>query len=414
MESITPVTSTITDARSRPRHYLLILAALMLFAVAAAYQFVGFRSLLFGVGSSVPVDIRLRWIESRLLVEGKDSHSWGHPDPELPPALRWQRTLGGGYPPWATAIGLVAAPPVSWSLARTWFAILNIGALAVICAWGYSIGIKYSRPFGLFLVAASLACAPVAICVSYGQYPLLIAAGLVIAGEALERNRKLAGGLALGFALVKPQLAAMAVMAALIRRQYAAFAIACGVVLTGCGVMWALTGIDPITALQDSQKDAKIFSFLSVNPLTAWLLPMLGFERTTALLGLSFLAVGCVAAWSAPRNVRMTRLFGIAVIISMFWSYRRGYDCALLVIPMVLMFDAAARQGNAAIWIMAFAFGISLWVPVRNEQWTWTSVQVAHLAVWLPAAITLYLSQSREESYSTDYSAERMRMEALA
>jgi hypothetical protein len=402
------------ERRPRLHDRLLLVAAILLIAVAAVYQYVGFRSLLFGAGPSVPVDIRLRWIESQLLIEGKDSHTWGHPDPELPPALRWQRTLGGGYPPWATAIGLVVAPPLPWSVARTWFAILNVGALAVICAWGYSIGARYSRPFGLFLVAALLACAPVAICVSYGQYPLLIAAALVVAAEALERNRKLAGGLALGFALVKPQLAAMAVVATLIRRQYAAFAIACVVVLIGCGVMWAFTGIDPISALRDSQKDAKIFSFLSVNPLTAWLLPVLGFELTTLLLGLSFLAAGSVAAWSAPRNSRLTTLFAIAVIISMFWSYRRGYDCALLVIPMVLMFEVAARHGSAAGWILAFAFGVSLWLPVRNEQWSWTGVQIAHLAVWVTAAVSLYLSDSPEESCSSDYSAERMRMEALA
>jgi glucose-6-phosphate-specific signal transduction histidine kinase len=148
--------------------------------------------------------------------------------------------------------------------------------------------------------------------------------------------------------------------------------------------------------------------------LTAWLLPVLGFELTTLLLGLSFLAAGSVAAWSAPRNSRLTTLFAIAVIISMFWSYRRGYDCALLVIPMVLLFEVAARQGSAASWILAFAFGVSLWLPVRNEQWSWTSVQIAHLAVWVTAAVTLYVSHSPEEFCTSEYSAERMRMEALA
>ena len=391
-----------------------MLAALLLFAVAAAYQFVGFRSLLFGAGPSVPVDIRLRWIESRLLMEGKDSHTWGHPDPELPPALRWQRTLGGGYPPWATAMGLLIAPPVPWPLARTWFAILNVASLVVIGSWAYSIGVKYSRPFGVFLVAASLASAPTAICVSYGQYAVLITAAFVIAAAALQQDRKFIGGLALGFTLVKPQLAAMAAVIALIRRQYLTFAIASGVVLAGCGTMWALTGIDPVTAFRDSQQDAKTFSFLSVNPLTEWLLPVLGFELTTSVLGLSFLAIGSIAAWAAPREVRWSVLFAIAVIISMFWSYRRGYDCALLVIPMVLLLEAAARRGGTAYWTAALAFGISLWLPVRNEQWKWDVVQMLHAAVWGMGGVALIASELAGRPREVSQGVEKARIEALA
>jgi hypothetical protein len=284
--------------------------------------------------------------------------------------------------------------------------------LAVICSWAYSIGVKYSRPFGVFLVAASLASAPAAICVSYGQYALLITAALVIAAAALQRNFKLAGGLALGFCLVKPQLAALAVVLALIRRQFLTFAIACGVVLAGCGTMWALTGIDPVTAFRDSQQDAKTFSFLSVNPLTE------GSCRTR--LRADDLPAGAVFPGRREhrrlgcRGGSLSVLFAIAVIISMFWSYRRGYDCALLVIPMVLLFEAAARRGGTAFWAAALAFGISLWVPVRNEQWNWNLVQMLHAAAWGIGGVALMAGQLPGKPRKVLPGVEEARIQALA
>src|SRR5262245_15536960 len=128
---------SVNNRWTRLQRTLLTAVTCVLFLVAAGYYYIGFKSLLTGAGETVPVDFRLRWIESRLLLEGKDSHTWGHPDPELPPRLRWQRDLGGGYPPWATGLGLVLAPPVSWTAARVWFAGLNLVSLAIVCRWAY-------------------------------------------------------------------------------------------------------------------------------------------------------------------------------------------------------------------------------------------------------------------------------------
>jgi hypothetical protein len=143
-----------------------------------------------------------------------------------------------------------------------------------------------------------------------------------------------------------------------------------------------MTGIDPVTALRDSQLDAKKFSAISVNPLTEWLLPLLGFEKTTLILGFSFLTIGAAVAWFAPKSVSTSALIAMALVISMFWSYRRGYDCPLMIMPMVLLFEAAARRQSAVYWSIAFAFGVSLWLPIRNEQWFWQIVQIGHLAIW--------------------------------
>jgi hypothetical protein len=361
-------------------------AALVVLAIA--YQWIAFTSLLFGHGETVPVDFRLRWVESCLFIEGKDCHTYGHPDPELPPRLHWQRTMGG-YLPFSTVIGLLLAPPVSWTIARTYFACLNVVSLVVIASWAFRRGAAQGKAHGIFMVAAVVACAPVAICISYGQYGVLITAFLLLALYSLVQNKQLAAGCWLGLSLVKPQLVGVALLVVLFRRYFVAAAVAGAFIVAGCLVNWAATGIEPLTSLKHSQEDARSFAFMSVNPLTEYLLPKFGFETTTRMLAGLFGVAAIGLALVKPRRIRLETLFAVSTILCMFWSYRRPYDCPLLIIPMVLLFEVAMRRGHWLHWTLAMAFGISLWLPIRNDQWLWSVVQMGHLAVWSAGAVLL-------------------------
>lgn len=373
---------------SRQDQWLLI-GSILLFTLGTAYHYVGFRSLLFGQGETIPIDFRLRWVESHLLIQGKDSHTWGHPDPELPARLRWQRGLGGGYPPWATAMGLIFAPPVSWPVARWWFAIINLLAIAFAVGWAFHRGRAHSRHTGLFFAASTLASAPAALCVSYGQYALVVLAGTILTFEYLDRDKQAAAGICLGMTLIKPQLGGLLAVVALLRHRHKTVASAALLLLLGSAVAWAMTGIDPYTMLRDSQADAKKFAGISVNPLTQWLFPICDFETTTLLLGLSFTALISLITAAAPQKVSFATLVAVAIVASMFWSYRRGYDCAVMILPMVLLFDWAAKRQTYLGWLAALAFGLSLWLPIRNEQWSWMVVQIGHLLVWTGGTILL-------------------------
>src|SRR4051812_8392 len=84
--------------------------------LAIAYNGAGFHGLLFGASTdtSYPIDLRLRWVEGRLIVGGLDPQVLGHPDLDMPASHAPMSTLGGSYPPWAYTTGLLLVPPLGW------------------------------------------------------------------------------------------------------------------------------------------------------------------------------------------------------------------------------------------------------------------------------------------------------------
>lgn len=283
--------------------------------------------------------------------------------------------------------------PVSWGIARFWFGALNAIALLGVSGWAFAIGKRHSLTCGVFCVGAVLACAPVAICLSYGQYSLMVLAAIILGLVCLERGRNVAAGLALGIACVKPHLAALPLLAIALKGHFVPLLIASVVVVATSMVPWAFTGIDPITWFMEAQLDARKFVGISVNPLTELLLPMLGFDTTMLVLGVTGVVITIGMVWG--RNVKLPRdvTVAMAVVVSMFVSYRRPYDVPLLALPMLVLFEAAAASRSWAYWAAAGAFGATLWIPFRNEQWSWPWVQTFHSVVWVGCALLLFYTK---------------------
>ena len=63
--------------------------------VSLAYTVLGLTYLTWDTAFSYPVDLRLRWIEERLVWQGADPQVAGHPDLELPSSHEAMRRLGG-------------------------------------------------------------------------------------------------------------------------------------------------------------------------------------------------------------------------------------------------------------------------------------------------------------------------------
>ena len=129
------------------------------------------------------------------------------------------RGQGGSYPPWAYTIGSLFVPPIPFQMARWYYAVLCAAALAVLAAWSH-------RQAGWLGVGGVLAIFAGAICVSYGQYGVLLAALVAGAQWLLERKRPVAAGVLLGLAMVKPQLCALFLLTTLLHRHYRAVAVA--------------------------------------------------------------------------------------------------------------------------------------------------------------------------------------------
>jgi Glycosyltransferase family 87 len=382
------------------RQAMLWLLTAALGLLALGYNGAGCYYLLFGTSTetSYPIDLRLRWIEEHLFVRGLDPQVLGHPDPQLPPSHAPMKGLGGSYPPWAYTTGVLLVPPLDWPATRIYYLILNLASLALIGAWALRLGAGAAASARALCVAAILAMFPLAICISYGQYGVPITACLVAVLISLEAGWDTCAGLLLGVALVKPQLSGLFALALLLRRRYRAVAWAALYLAAASCCAWAVTGSDPLAMLRRTSREAAQFSFLSHNPLVPPLAARYGFEATTLLLGAAGV-LACtvlVASLRADDRRGLARAFAICSILTMYWSYRRHYDCVLMAFPMACLASAGVGARNNAMLAIFLLFGASLWLPIRHAQWAWPPVQIAHALIWSLALIVLIWAAARQ------------------
>jgi hypothetical protein len=367
----------------------LLLAVLGTLSVA--YTALGMTALAGSTDFSYPIDLRLRWLESRLVWEGIDpQEAWGpESSRQADSSLRADKPgldlgLLPGYPPWAYTTGLVLVPPLPWPLLRWYSVLLNAAALGIIARWAYRQLSGCGQTWGWVAVASALAMFPMAVCISYGQYAVIIAGCLAAADLLLERQTRLGdlvAGIALGIACVKPHLAGLFVLAVLIESRWLAVTSWAAYLLATSGLAWLLSGSDPLTMLAESVKGAHIFINGSHNPLVPWVQWLFGFRGATAILGLAGLGIGLVLLVRARSHPRLVR-WGICAVVAMLWTYRRHYDIPLTVFPLIGLLFAALDSRKAIAWIVFATFGLTVWIPVRLGQWQLAPVQWAALAVW--------------------------------
>jgi len=363
--------------------------------LAVGYLSLGFGALGFGLGRSYPIDLRLRWTESRLLVQHVNPQIAGHPDPELSKTHQAMQQLGGSYPPWAYATGLVLTPPLPWNATRWYAFALNALAAGVLGWWCYTV-LGGAGSIGSWLaVAAAFAIFPIAICISYGQYSVIVAACVAVAERLLSRpaaGRQMAAGLLIGLACVKPQLAGLFVLALAIERQWIAVASCAGYLAVASGIAAWLAGSSPVTMFVTSMREAAAFSFLSHNILTHWALAVLPFETATLLLAVAGFTAAVVLLLMTRQRSRLVR-WSICAVVAMFWAYRKHYDVPLMIFPMAALLIAAIKAPSVRRWAVFLALGATLWLPIRDAQWELAAVQIADLAVWVVALLVLLSSE---------------------
>lgn len=363
--------------------------AVVLAVIGAVYTSAGLHRLVADVPGSFPVDLRLRWTESRLLVEGRNTQRVGHPDPLLPPTHEVMRHFGGGYPPWSYAFGLVVAPPIAWPLARWWFAALNLVAMAGIAAYAW----RRARPLGRTqaLVASLLVFAsfPAAICLSYGQYGVLVSALVIGAVALLEQGGQWRAGLLLGLALVKPQLSATYCVAMAATRRWRTVLAIATVIGAGAAVMAWAVGETPGSVTSAAAFEMR-YRRVGTNPVMNALSLLVNHRTAVLLLGLTGAAL---VAWIAVRrSVDVFRLACLAVVVAMFWTHRKHFDVAMMTLPLIWLWIEAARTRRALPLAVFFAVGVTLWAPVRDAQWDLWWVQAAQLIAWPAAAVVMLRS----------------------
>src|SRR4029078_7376892 len=78
-------------------------------------------------------------------------------------------------------------------------------------------------------------------------------------------------------------------------------------------------------------------------------------------------------------------LAAIAAILAMFWSSRKHMDVPLMTLPLVLVgWDLARTRGMREGALFAL-LGLTLWAPLRDDQWAVPVVEIADTLIWLAA-----------------------------
>jgi hypothetical protein len=362
----------------------------LLLLLASGYNAAGLYTLVMGTESSYPIDLRLRWIDQGLVYRGLPPQDWEAAAVTLPEThAPMKRVHQSSYPPWAYGSNFLFIPPLGWELTRWYFALVNLLALAVVGAWAYRVGLPHGRWAALLFIASVFAIFPLAICLSYGQFSIVVLGCLVGSLLLAEWNLEYPAGVCLGLALAKPQLAGLFVLAFLVGKRFRVL-IAAGVYLALASCLtWWMTGTDPLTLLRTVSKEAENYLYLSHNPLVVELAGWFGFQRAVGALALLGVAASAGLLFLVRKEpYSLLAGFSICATLCMFWSYRKHYDCVLLAFLLVYLLWSAVQTRSTIAWIALLLVGLSLWAPIRGGHWDLPVVQYGHAAVWLFGLVT--------------------------
>ncbi len=376
------------DGRSRDSASWRLTLAIALTCLGVLYTTAALHRLVADVPGSFPIDLRLRWMEGQLVVQHRNPQRLGHPDPELPPSHEVMREAGGSYPPWSYALGLVLVPPLDWPATRWFFAGVSLASLGALSAFAYSRLRRQSRLDALVGVLLPFASFPAAICTSYGQYALVIAALQVGAIALLDANRSWSAGLLLGVGLVKPQLTAPLCVGQVVRRNMTAIAGVTVVLAVATLAAAALIEVDVWSLIVGSAHESVGRPRESHNPVLGILSNLVGHRAAVPFLAACGAALIAISAARIGDRDRLA-LASVAAIVAMYWSYRKHFDVALMTLPAIWLWQRYAETRQRADLALFLALGLTLWLPVRDVQWDHPAVQYGHLVIWVWAGLRI-------------------------
>ncbi len=376
--------------------FLVLCAAAALIIWAAVYALRGQRQ----TDTVGGFDMHLRWVEEQYILRGRDpyrveerwqrehpgknplnvgweirdQHEWhlGQPvlfrpdrirdevDPDLgPPGL--------GYPPWAYFTGVLFLWP-PWDWVGFWYALVNVGAILVVCFWIWDAARDLPSSSRFLMIAAVLIVASLRTTLRFGQYGAIVVASLGAAQMAMERKRPVLAGILFAIAMTKPTIAAPFLIVPLVMKKWTTVAAAAGYLAVASVLVWAYVGTDPLTMLKSMlAASSGAWSITGPNPVR-WLKD-LGVETQLALriCAVTGIAVG-TALLVRFRQCPVDVLFAIAALASRFWTYHKTYDDVVLIFLLVPIAHRALARFEPGWCLLAAVLGLSLWTPSGLEK----------------------------------------------
>jgi hypothetical protein len=296
-------------------------------------------------------DLMRRAEEIGLFVRGQDPYR----DPDMT------------YPPTALPVFAPLVAPFGPEALRGFWLLLNLAALAAVCAavldqtgrdwpaWGKVL-------FCLVVVASK----PVRGGIGLGQFHLIPLALMLWAVSGWGVRRPIVAGLFVGVALVKPTMGLPLLGFLVVRRRWRTLATAIGFQGAALVASSAWLRIGPARllaewfALARGQQAEGLIDVPSLALRWGGLPPM-----SSPLLTLAILALGFAATWAWGRGADFG-LVGFCAFLAAIFTYHRTYDLVLLIPALALAFDVAGKARGARSWpgvLAAVAFAGLLIAP---------------------------------------------------
>lgn len=367
---------------------LQILLAIGLTAAGLVYIGLGVYRLVLADRWPFACDLGLRWRDAHYLIDGQNP---ADPVRDIPDVTRPKP----GYPPWSHVTAILLVPPVAFGATQIYFAILNLMALGIIGRWAYRLVSRHGPIAGWLAAASALALVSILYCFSNGQYGLVIMGLVLTSFDFAARNQQVLAGLALGLALVKPHIGGLFVLIHLFERRWITVAV-CTAYIAGASAMAGIMAkTSPVVMLKQGLSAAGNFSERAQN-LVAWGAQSL-FGEAPGTLGLTAAGavVTVVTLLALGRRADLPTKLALCAVVSMFWCYRKQYDCVLLglvvVAALATAYDLRSRVMAAAYLVM----GLSVWLPLRMQWANLLPVQAANAIIWTGTLVLIILYRRR-------------------
>ena len=385
-------------ATGRPEQFQAILANCLILA-GLAYNGFGVCQLISDKHEFAGVDLHRRWLEHRYFWQRQNPYdvlgtslgleSEGSRDASINPEIG--PLVDGAYPPWSFTTGVVLVPPISWQAVRIYFSFLNLIALAVIIYWAYRTGHPFGKWSAFVMVGASSGLAANLFSLSAGQYTIIVNSLLIVSLLSFDKRLDIFAGLALGIAMIKPQISGLFFLAFLVKARWRVVlaCIAYVLVATMLTCWWIRT--NPIEMMQQMWQASHqwLGTAGGYGPLT-FLQLMLGRNQLATKATFLTGSVSGLLLMFLRRHSSLLALFAIAAVLGRLWTYHGVYDNTMLVFLLVYLGVVFLRNPSKfSVAILFLSVGATLWTPVPYGSHGYLPLQIAHVVIWLVGLVTV-------------------------
>ena len=344
----------------------------------------------------VPVDLHDRWAEIQYFVRGIDPFDIVSKKMEVSQEIGWM-SEGAGYPPWSYVFALPLVPPISYEVLRFWYFGVMIFSfmITLILLYKLSGGFDFSHRQSLLIAAVAGCNWAIVSGLRWGQYSLPVLAALTIFMFAIKKNRPILGGIALAFAMIKPQVAFLFGFAAIAKRQWKLLLTAIAAVVSAWIGAAVWLGKPMLSLLAEkAQQNAEIGYYYGLFDVIVqssrhrelWL---------TISGGLLIIVMTLISLRQSRKSIEYH--MAIAAVASTMWTYSNVADSVVLAFLLYYLLVQYLRQDPVDQSAVLLAVSAALvWQPTGISHGIIWFIPLIMRTVWI-VAIAAYAASEEPE-----------------